>query len=225
MADDYLTYNLEEKPKRPTFIRSSLRIAAEICLPLLVIVLILAYSEYRRRVVNVISELKTHETHQIEIISASLTGRLSEAVSDTRMIEKSPLARQVFEHPKDITAKTTLAKELEVLAAASNIYSQIRLFDLAGNEVVRIVYKGGKSVIVPDNELQNKKHRYYFEYLSGLEQGEIYISEMDLKKEYGEIEVPYVPTVRVGVKLYSDDSPIGLAVLSYKAELICDIFA
>ena len=67
-------------------------------------------------------------------------------------------------------------------------YDQIRLLDSVGNEKVRVNYHSGVPLAVPDEKLQDKSDRYYFQDCQLLTEGTIYLSPVDLNMENGVIE-------------------------------------
>jgi len=83
-------------------------------------------------------------------------------------------------------------------------YYQIRIIDASGKEIIRINNKrDGTTVIVPDAQLQDKQHRYYFQEAMKLDKGQIYASSIDLNMEHGKVEVPYVPVIRLATPLFN----------------------
>lgn len=98
------------------------------------------------------------------------------------------------------------------------IYDQIRFMDIDGNEKIRINRNADGSYIVSDKNLQNKADRYYFKKTIALENGDFYISPMDLNIESDEIEVPYKPVIRLSTPLYDDDgNKKGIVIVNYLA--------
>ena len=83
-----------------------------------------------------------------------------------------------------------------------NEYDQVRLLDTDGMEVLRVNRVGDQAVVAPDAELQNKRHRYYFNGTFNLNRGEIYVSPLDLNIEHNQIELPLKPTVRIGTPIF-----------------------
>ncbi len=76
------------------------------------------------------------------------------------------------------------------------MYDQLRLIDQDGLELARVNFNSGKPQIVPKDQLQNKRGRYFFEDAFELNYGEIFISPMDLNIEHGTIEIPHKPMIR-----------------------------
>lgn len=115
--------------------------------------------------------------------------------------------------------------ELNTLALSlrKGLYDQLRYLDLDGNEIIRINYNNGVPTIVPAQKLQNKKDRYYFKDSLKLDDGEIYISILDLNIEHGEIEEPYKPMIRLATPVFDNNGKKqGVVILNYLAEHLLD---
>ncbi|WP_318312744.1 sensor histidine kinase [Flagellimonas crocea] len=100
-------------------------------------------------------------------------------------------------------------------------YEQFRLLDLHGNEVVRYV-RVDKNTMKP-GELQSKVDRSYFQKGLMLKKGQVYISPIELNKEYGIIEYPYKPVIRGVTPVFDvNDDQVGLAVINFNMTEIFD---
>lgn len=76
-------------------------------------------------------------------------------------------------------------------------YRQIRFLDAKGLEVVRAERSGGRVVVVPEHRLQDKSHRDYFRVLADMAPGSGLAAQVSLNREFGGIERPLRPTIRV----------------------------
>ncbi|MCP4212150.1 MAG: response regulator [Halieaceae bacterium] len=83
-------------------------------------------------------------------------------------------------------------------------YDQARFLDTAGREVVRVNYRDGETLVVPEAELQDKAARPYFRETVGMGPGQRYVSPLDLNKEQGRVEVPYKPMLRFAMPVFDD---------------------
>jgi diguanylate cyclase (GGDEF)-like protein len=103
-------------------------------------------------------------------------------------------------------------------------YIQMRILDENGKEIVRVDRVNDIPISKTGNQLQDKSDRYYFKDIKGIANDEIYLSDLDLNVENGEIQVPFVPTLRSGKKIYMQDRVVGYLVLNYDiGELIDQI--
>lgn len=82
------------------------------------------------------------------------------------------------------------------------VYHKIRWIDENGNERLRVNYSTPDPQRVPVKELQGRKDRYFFADTFKLKKGEVYVSPLDLNIEHDAIEVPYVPTIRLGMPVF-----------------------
>jgi PAS domain S-box-containing protein len=98
-------------------------------------------------------------------------------------------------------------------------YLQFRVIGVAdgGREIVRVDRQvpGGPIRVVPDNELQQKADRPYFQQTIGLPPGEAYVSPVELNVEHGTIEVPNVPVLRTATPIHTPGGkPFGLVIIN-----------
>lgn len=91
-------------------------------------------------------------------------------------------------------------------------YTQLRIFSLGGDELLRWDYNRLSNFAYPVRELQNKSNRYYFNQALRLEPGEVYFSALDYNSEQGALTLPLMPTIRALVKVEINGQPyiIGL---------------
>ncbi len=109
-----------------------------------------------------------------------------------------------------------------MFSESRGIYDQICYIDESGNEIARVNLKGERhSQIVTSEELQNKSHRYYFREAKKLKAGNIYVSQLDLNRESGVIEVPYKPVLRHATPVFDRKKQNrGILVLNVLADFV-----
>ena len=113
-------------------------------------------------------------------------------------------------------ARTHLVQDLLSFAASRGLYDQIRWLDEGGQERIRVEYVGGEPALVPSQALQDKRDRYYFNDTRVLPVGEVFVSPLDLNVEFGAVERPYKPVIRVGTPVAdSDGRRRGILMLNY----------
>lgn len=105
------------------------------------------------------------------------------------------------------------------ILAANPHYLQLRLIAAGpeGRELIRVerAAAGQEVRALSRSELQPKGKRYYVTEALALERGEIYVSPIDLNQEHGQVAVPYVPVLRIGVPVYGNGKgPLAVVVLN-----------
>ena len=111
-----------------------------------------------------------------------------------------------------------VGKEFYTFAQTHPDYYQIRYIAEDGMEFVRINARRGMVEIVPRSQLQQKGHRYYFQEAMHRPPGDIYVSPVDLNREFGQLEVPYTPVVRYATPVfYPDGSRAGIVIINLYA--------
>jgi signal transduction histidine kinase/CheY-like chemotaxis protein/HAMP domain-containing protein len=104
---------------------------------------------------------------------------------------------------------------------------QLRLIGVAndGRELVRVDRSGPNDAIrtVAQDELQSKGDRAYFKQAIGLPPGAIYVSPIELNQEYGVLEVPHVPVIRVATVIAdAAGKPFGIVIINLDVRPIFD---
>lgn len=101
-------------------------------------------------------------------------------------------------------------------------YDQFRFIDLKGQEFFRVERKGTDSLEI--GGLQDKHKRPYFKKGVTLTEGQLYLSPINLNREYGEIEKPFKPVLRVVGPIFDiNNKKIGIFVINFKMEKILDL--
>ena len=104
---------------------------------------------------------------------------------------------------------------------SKKFYDQIRFIDISGDELVRINYNNGDVQTVLMDDLQNKSERYYFKESIALKADSIYISNLDLNVENGEVEIPEKPMLRIALRV-NESGFNGILIVNYLAENLLD---
>ena len=112
-------------------------------------------------------------------------------------------------------------RELVIFSRGKRAYYQVRYLDATGMEIVRLNVENGAPRIIPVDELQDKRDRYYVRDTLSLAAGQIYISPMDLNVERGQIENPSRAVVRYGTGVFGPDGRrLGILVVNIDADYI-----
>lgn len=112
-----------------------------------------------------------------------------------------------------------LATRFAAELAVNPEYYQFRMIanDDGGREIIRVDRSGpdGAIRIVPDSELRRRGETEYFKTALRLPPGKVYVSPIELNKEDGKIEVPYVPVVHFATSIQTPSGePFGILVIN-----------
>lgn len=92
-----------------------------------------------------------------------------------------------------------------------------------GKELVRVQRQGANVEVVPEEKLQHKNQRNYFQHTRTLPPEQLYISGITLNREYGKIEQPSWPTYRIAQPVYDQAGRFfGLVIINFNAQLLLD---
>ncbi len=197
------------KLDKKTFILSFVIVFIVLSLGLLAATMILQSEANReQRIKADISERSLVETERFFI-----KYKINRLASDLQFINNT--VQQHFEKGGDY-------EHLEELwLAYSNsrkVFDQIRYLDADGNEIIRVDYSPDGAFVVPQDQLQNKKERYYFQHTIGLNENQLYISTLELNMEHGAIELPINPVIRFAQPFFDANGvKQGIIILNYAA--------
>lgn len=131
------------------------------------------------------------------------------------MLSQYPALIKLLDKKDAYSAGKTKEFFYNLVKGSKNIM-QARVIDTAGNEQARVDrLNNGEITQLEDKKLQNKSDRYYFKKFSKLKKGEIGFSDIDLNVEYGKVEVPWRPTLRTGMPVFSGSKRLGIVVINY----------
>lgn len=149
---------------------------------------------------------------------------LHTARQDIRFLNRLSSLQTLMTAPADDTARNRLAADFAALARERGIYDQIRYIAADGDEIVRVNFGDGDATIVSSENLQNKAGRYYFQTGMNLAPNEIFVSRIDLNREYGKIEVPHKPVLRYIIPVFdAAGNRRGIVVTNLLARKIFDL--
>lgn len=160
------------------------------------------------------------KTEALQLVQSRyvLENHLQNAIRDLMYIANSDNVRQLVNTPVSRRNHEVLARDFKTMIEKKGFYDQIRYIGLNGKEVVRVNYRKGDGIIVPNLELQRKEGRYYFKEAMLKGRGEVFISPLDLNMEHGVIESPYKPMIRLATPVYDDKaSKQGILIINYLA--------
>jgi signal transduction histidine kinase len=167
--------------------------------------------------------LKTNELSKVDLQTKVISGDFHSVVSDLMVISKQNELQRILEGGDG--EQQALSRELLLFSRYKKLYDQIRFLDGSGKEVVRVNFKKGEPGIVPEEKLQVQAKRYWFNDTLRLNQGEVFVSPLDLNIERGQVEQPLKPMIRFGTPVFdSRGQKRGIVVLNYFGAKLLDNF-
>ncbi|GAB3026602.1 PAS domain S-box protein [Bowmanella dokdonensis] len=206
------------------YLRVTLLVAA---LAAIMVLLFVSGIRYERQ--KTFSTLTVNLTDQLK----ARTGRLEEQVAamkrDVMLLSGVPpiqglvrvAAGNGLDAQENSTAELWITRLEEIFTAYLNSHpdiKQVRYIGLEndGAELVRVDRNQGQVRRVPPANLQHKAHRDYFIETIELPEGQLYVSEINLNRELGEIETPLQPTIRVATPIYDKGGTLfGLVIVNW----------
>ncbi len=166
----------------------------------------------------------------IFLLDKSTINNLSKEQLDTKRIERISFFNNFIEHRQRLLEsivnnpdvrhfiktkqnRTVIENIFLSLSHSHKEIFQFRYIDKEGNEVIRVDNYNGGGKLIPQENLQNKKGRYYFEDTIK-NKNAIYFSNIDLNVEHGKIEKPIVPTLRLATSIIIDNNIEGIVILN-----------
>lgn len=144
-------------------------------------------------------------------------------LANTRGLVDVVAARQAQDRWLLQAATTRLERDYAALATLYPHIYQIRLITADGREWVRVDRKPEGVYVVPRQELQAKGDRYYFREAMAVGLGQIYVSPLDLNVEFGKIEKPERPVIRVATPIAGPEgSKIGVLIVNLHADILLE---
>ncbi|WP_158867804.1 hybrid sensor histidine kinase/response regulator [Maribellus comscasis] len=171
-----------------------------------------------------LNEIKTRETHNLKLQQTVIEETLGGVIDNLLLLKEhiKTSGEPVNGYQNSGIEKERLENDFKAFSIGKHrLYDQLRLLSANGNEVIRVNFSEDSVKIVDENHLQNKSHRYYFKELSKLNDDDIYISPFDLNIEYGKIEQPIKPMLRIGTPIIDSSGQFsGVVLINYLGQNI-----
>ncbi|HNR07496.1 MAG TPA: hybrid sensor histidine kinase/response regulator [Saprospiraceae bacterium] len=179
---------------------------------------LIGYSIYRLSAALILSSSKTQIRNEVRDMAARMTGHFDYIGRDVRFLQNNPLIQEYLKAPesqrKNLADK--LGDEFKALLESRPAYFQVRFIGVANNgkELVRVDRDGRQGKILAEAELQEKGDRSYFTETIRQAENSIYFSEIDLNREHGKIDFPYIPTLRIAGPVYKEGRAFGIVIIN-----------
>ena len=121
------------------------------------------------------------------------------------------------------TARQNLTRDYAAFARLYPHVDQLRFLARDGMEVARVDRRGTDIRVVPVERLQDKSDRYYFQEGMARPVGSIYVSPLDLNVEFGQVEQPERPMIRLATPVgKAGGRPDGLLIINLHADILLE---
>jgi len=109
-----------------------------------------------------------------------------------------------------------LERFFEAHLQRNSSYLSIRFINEQGQELVHVRNKNNKIIYYNGDDLQNKSNRVYVQEALKLPAGSIYVSEINLNREFGRVVKPYQEVKRSATPVYDErnNKLAGLVVIT-----------
>ncbi len=187
-----------------------------ICILLLTLFIFLSIHGYS----NLKSDTKNYMEEAKDMIDQRMTSLIYEmnifpggAGGDVVFLSKLSRLREIGGLAEMVAKNETekLAEDFVEFLKENNAYYQLRYINENGMEVIRADFDGEDYQMITQRRLQDKSLRYYFNEAISLDEGEVYISQLDLNIENQKIENRgteenpiYVPVIRFATPVFDD---------------------
>jgi len=154
---------------------------------------------------------------EIRNIGHRLQTHINSQRDETLFLAGSPSAKGllralVSDDGYDKVGRTSYEKWEEQLTATfidmltnKHDYHMIRFLDVSGEELIVVKREDDNVVSLDEFQLQNKSHRPYFINTLKLPAGSVYLSEINLNREHGEISEPHLEVLRSSTPVYDEN--------------------
>ena len=192
-------------------------------LPVAVLILVVGFSFASLRTNAQIEAVKDADNTRLQHVRAFVGAEVSSAFGHLRSIvtESAPLSAL---DRQDDSSLRAMENAFLTLASRNPNYEQVRWIDKTGRERVRISRNPAGPYVVPRSDLQDKSKRYYVQTANAMLPGELYISRVDLNMEWGQIEDPPKPVLRIAAPaLNSERRSQGIVVININVKYLLDV--
>ena len=179
---------------------------------------------------NLGRDIKIYSADAVDIIEQRMKSLLSEVNIFPQYVGDDLVFLSRLSSLKKVISSGEINKDLEndflEFIKQSTAYYQLGYLDTEGNEILKLEYDGRNYQIISREELGNKRNEDYFSETINFDEGEVFVSQISLNIEDGEIEnigtkenPIYFPIILSAVPVFSDKGEkTGVLFLSFEAD-------
>lgn len=180
-----------------------------------IIALVTSFINYKISFVDLDETLHEISKSEVSFKRDYLSGYIKNGEILLSSIVKSDLTKE-FVLSNEVNDKINATQLFYALALSDKDVMQLRYIDRTGKEIIRIDRNSASDDlhVISDDNMQDKKERYYFKETATLKENQYWYSNVDLNVEHGKIERPLKPTFRVATPLIINDQFYGVVVVN-----------
>jgi len=184
----------------------------------------LSYRDTRHQLVGALQDRVSQDAGVIEIRLETWFETLGQ---DTRSISQSPVLDEFLKTRGTIDERRwrgLVEESFRAVFAGKPTYTQMRLLEIGGpgegREIVRLDRRDGLVVVTPGDQLQEKGGRDYFKEATKMPGEGVYLSEINLNREFGRLTDPQLPTVRSAIGIGPEGGPRVMLIINADMRLL-----
>ncbi|RMF03542.1 MAG: GAF domain-containing protein [Chloroflexi bacterium] len=130
---------------------------------------------------------------------------LTRAEGDAVLLARTPGLNQLINSTDPHLwheSRAQLADFFRSFSSNHLFYEEISYIDETGQQIIKVSSDGQRTWVVSDDKLQNKAGEYYFSETMKLESGQVFVSQLDLDREFGNIVRPFKPVIRQSTPVF-----------------------
>ena len=174
--------------------------------------------------------------NESELQAVQFRANMAELIRDLRFVTGTPPIQGLIRAERNGGADPSDgSSEAEWVARLGLIFSemlkakpqnvQIRFIRANGLELIRVDRYGPNGTIqrISQNELQDKSASKYLSETLRLDTGHVYLSDIGLNREFGEIVQPLQPVIRAATPVYTADRELfGIVIINHNLQTTFD---
>ena len=174
-----------------------------LCIPLGCLILALTWLTYYQSRQHSRLLAETAAATELAELQTQLADALAVPLRDLSGIARAPLTQEAIAASELERKQELFAQSLYPLIYQNPDYYQVRWIQGNGREGVRIdIHQDSRKIQrTPTTALQDKSHRPYHQLTMQLQPYQLLVFEPDLNREFGELEQPLRPTLRLAIRL------------------------
>ncbi len=162
----------------------------------------------------------SREFHNADLLKWTVLVDLKIIISDLRALASRPQLRLMLDS-SSLVSRRSVEREFAAFSDRTALYHQIRILNKVGQDLIRVDYRDGKTVVIPTGENEDRTPHPFFAHVFELEEGEVFICPAAPGTNHSTGEQLHNRDILFGTPLFdSQENKTGIAFLHFPAEKI-----